>query len=90
VTRDNTTNFLLPGSEGSETDSSLEKNWSSSFRYRLDLGNSSTIGFIMTDREGKGYYNRVGGIDALIKITKSDQFTFQFLGSSTLYPEEIS
>lgn len=90
VTRDKNTNLLFPGVESSDTDTYEKKNWSSSLRYRLDLGNSSTIGFIVTDREGESYFNRLGGIDGLIKITKSDQLSFQFLGSSTLYTEQIS
>ncbi len=90
VTRDKRTNLIFPGVNGSDDTTLEEQVWSSSFRYRFDLGRSSTIGVLMTDREGDSYNNRVGGIDGLFRLSKSDTMTFQFLGSSTLYPEEIS
>lgn len=90
VTRDNTTNLIFPGAEGSDDTTLEEKVWSSSFRYRYDIGRSSTIGVLMTDREGDNYFNRVGGIDGLFRISKSDTLSFQFLGSSTMYPDNIS
>jgi len=90
VTRDNTTNLIFPGVEGSDDTTLEEKVWSSSFRYRFDVGRSSTIGVLMTDREGDSYNNRVGGIDGLFRLSKSDTLAFQFLGSSTMYPDDIS
>ncbi len=89
-TRDNRTNLIFPGVSGSEETSLEQKVWSSSFRYRYDLGKSSTIGVLMTDREGDNYFNRVGGLDGIIRFSESDTLTFQILKSSTLYPEEIS
>ncbi|MEN8154797.1 MAG: DUF5916 domain-containing protein [Acidobacteriota bacterium] len=90
VTRDNSTNLLFPGVDGSDDTTLEQKVWSSVARYRYDIGKSSTIGFIMTDREGENYFNRVGGVDGLIRISKSDTLTFQVMGSSTIYPEEIA
>ncbi|MCK5004555.1 MAG: carbohydrate binding family 9 domain-containing protein [Candidatus Aminicenantes bacterium] len=90
VTRDATTNLIFPGATGSDDTTLEEKIWSSSFRYRYDIGRSSTVGVLMTDREGDNYFNRVGGIDGLFRISKSDTLSFQFLGSSTMYPDEIS
>ncbi len=90
VTRDNTTNLIFPGVDGSDDTTLEEKVWASSFRYRIDTGRSSTIGVLMTDREGDSYFNRVGGIDGLFRISKSDTLSFQFLGSSTLYPDNIA
>lgn len=90
VTRDNTTNLVFPAVDGSDDTTIEDKVWSSSFRYRFDAGRSSTIGVLMTDREGDSYFNRVGGIDGLFRISKSDTLTFQFLGSSTMYPDDIS
>lgn len=90
VTRDNSTNLLFPGVDGSDDTTLEQKVWSSVARYRYDVGKSSTIGFIMTDREGENYFNRVGAVDGIIRISKSDTFTFQVIGSSTIYPEEIA
>ncbi len=60
-------------------------------RYRRDLGESSSIGALVTAREGAdGYYNRVAGIDGLWRATDSDSFTFQALTSQTRYSVAIA
>jgi hypothetical protein len=46
---------------------------------------NSTIGVILTDREGEGYYNRVAGVDGNFRLTPTDTVTFQVLGSGTKY-----
>lgn len=87
--QDRITNLLFPGSESSNSTSMNQKAHSTVLRYRRDFGSYSTIGLLITDREGKNYHNRVAGIDGLIRVTKSDTIVFQFLGSDTLYPREI-
>jgi len=88
--QDHMTNLLFPGSEGSSSTSINRKSYSTVLRYRRDIGSASTLGLLVTDREGKGYHNRLAGIDCVFKIKKSDMLTFQFLGSHTQYPDEIS
>jgi hypothetical protein len=88
--QDHITNFLLPGSQGSRSRSLDMKTIGSVFRYRLDIGKSSTIGIVATDREGDEYYNRAVGIDGDLKVTPKDRIRFQFLGSQTKDPEAIS
>ncbi len=58
-------------------------------RYKRDIGASSAIGFLATDREGQDYFNRLGGFDGDLKITPKDQLTFQVLASQTSYPGEV-
>ncbi len=89
--QDSMTNLLFPGSQRSRrTSLPRNNNVGSVLRYRFDLGKSSTIGLLVTDREGNDYFNRLGGVDADLRITPKDQVKFQFLGSRTHYPGDIS
>ncbi len=89
LTHDRNTNLLLPGSQYSDQTSNDSGVYSNAFRYKYDIGKNSTIGLIATDREGENYFNRVFGIDGLLRITKDDTLEFQFLSSSTKYPNKI-
>jgi hypothetical protein len=62
----------------------------SALRYRRDVGRSSNLGVVFTDREGKDYFNRLAGLDGSLRITAKDQIMFQFLGSWTRYPHGVS
>ncbi|MCU0287828.1 MAG: DUF5916 domain-containing protein [Acidobacteria bacterium] len=84
--RDNITNLLFPGTESSEYTTLNQGSTASVIRYRRDIGNSSTLGFLFTGREGKDYYNRLAGFDGLLRIGGSDTIRFQGLASSTSYP----
>ena len=85
--QDEITNLLLPGSQGSESTTLEQKSIGSTVRYRRDIFSSSMIGVLLTDREGKDYYNRLAGVDGILKFTKKDQVRFQLLGSQTRYPD---
>jgi len=87
--QDNMTNFLFPGVEGSSSGSKDYKSQGSALRYKVDVSESSNIGLIATDREGKNYFNRVGGIDGDFRFTKTDLIRFQVLTSATQYPDSI-
>ncbi|MDQ1351766.1 MAG: hypothetical protein QG657_2071, partial [Acidobacteriota bacterium] len=88
--RDHMANFLFPGSQGSHSDSLEMGVVGSVLRYRRDIGKSSTLGCLVTDREGKGYFNRLAGLDGDLKVTPKDRIRFQFLGSQTQYPESVA
>ncbi len=90
VARDHITNYLFPGVEGSDSESSSRKSYGSVLRYRRDIFKSSTIGLILTDREGDDYYNRMAGFDGDIKFTPRDLLQFQVFGSRTRYPMTIA
>jgi len=90
LTHDKRTNLLFPSAEGSNETSLDSGVYSNVFRYKYDIGKSSTIGLIATDREGENYFNRVTGIDGLIRITKNDTLKFQFLHSLTKYPNDTA
>ncbi len=85
--RDEMTNLIFPGSEGSDSTSLSMGNSSSVFRYRRDIGRNSSIGLMATDREAGDYYNRVYGADGFFRHTSHDTFMFQFLGSATRYDD---
>jgi len=88
--RDNITNLLFPGSYGSASTSLDMKTLGSVLRYRLDLGKISTLGFLLTDREGNDYYNRLAGVDAFLRITPRKHITAQLLASQTRYPHQAA
>jgi len=88
--QDEITNFIFPASEGYDSESLDKRNMSTAFRYKRDIGKSSNLGILITDREGDKYYNRMGGLDGIVKFTQKDQIRFQVIKSSTKYPETIS
>jgi Domain of unknown function (DUF5916)/Carbohydrate family 9 binding domain-like len=53
-------------------------------RVNRDVGQQSTIGAIYTDREFDGSFNRIGGIDANIRLNSHWNVVGQALASSTL------
>ncbi len=52
-------------------------------RYRHALSQDSYLGFIFTDREHEGRYNRVVGPDGMIRVNQSSMLSFHALGSFT-------
>lgn len=88
--QDAITNLLFPGAEGSSSTSLNQNSYASVLRYRRDIGNASTLGCLLTDREGQNYHNRLAGVDGLLRFNQSDHIKFQFLGSQTAYPEETA
>jgi hypothetical protein len=88
--QDDITNMLFPSSEGSDDTSLDRENLSTAVRYRRDIGRASTFGVLVTDRECDGYFNRLGGVDGSLRISKRDRIRFQALGSTTDYPDSIS
>jgi len=83
-------NLILPGSQGSRTIPLNMTTLGTALRYRRDVGKASTVGLVLTDREGDEYHNRVAGFDGDFTLTRKDRVRFQVVGSQTLYPEEIS
>jgi uncharacterized protein DUF5916/cellulose/xylan binding protein with CBM9 domain len=84
--RDDLTNLLFPGSNGSSATSLDMETDDAVLRYRRDLGKSSAVGVLFTGREGDGYSNHVAGIDGRYRMNDADVFRGQFLRSRTAYP----
>ena len=88
--RDEITNLVVPGLDGSDSGSFETPNTSTVGRYRYDLRSNSTLGLIFTDREGSdGYFNRVASFDAQLRPTESDTFSIDAAWSSTQYSPEM-
>ncbi len=90
LVKDAVTNLIFPGNQYSTSLSIPESNLSGVFRYERDMRNHSTLGFLVTNRDGADYYNRVAGIDGNIRFSKKDEVGFQLLGSMTRYSPEIA
>lgn len=88
--QDNITNYLFPGIEGSDTESLQEKNQSSALRYKADIGKSSNLGILFTDRQNKHYFNRLASVDGNIKFSEQDIVRFQAMRSNTEYSDSIA
>ncbi len=88
--RDEVTNLLFPATEGSSSTQWDAQSTGTVFRYRHDIGASSTIGALITDREGDGYFNRLYGADLDLRFTPKDTLLLQVLESKTKYPLHIA
>lgn len=90
VARDEVTNLIIPGSQGSSFTSLAQENVSSAFRYRYNVGETSSVGAILTTRDGSDYLNHVYGLDGTFRVSSRDTITAQILGSQTEYPDLIA
>ena len=90
VARDEVTNLIFPGSQGSSSTQLDIETTATALRYRRDVGASSVIGLIATDRRGGDYWNRCGGIDGRIQFLDSDRIEFQVMASQTEYPDDVA
>lgn len=88
--QDKMTNLLLPATLGTGFAFLDQKSVGSVLRYSLDLGKRSTLGLMLTDREGTDYYNRLGGIDGDIWFSPTDKVQFQFIHAQSRYPDEVA
>ncbi len=89
--RDEITNLIFPAAEGTGMTTLDQQVTGSVARYRRDVGRSSTLGVLLTDREGgNGYYNRLGGIDGNVRLTQRDQVSFQAVRSRTQYADRTA
>jgi len=90
VAEDEITNLIVPGAEGSSVTTIPGSNRSSAFRYRYNVGETSSVGAMLTTRDGDGYNNRVFGFDGNFRVTAKDTITAQLLGSQGEYPLSLT
>jgi hypothetical protein len=86
ATNDTVTNLLFPGPFGSQTTSLAMENDAFVGRYTRGFGQASTIGALVTSREGDGYSNEVAGFDGRYFMNDQSTLRFQYLDSRTEYP----
>jgi hypothetical protein len=89
VMRDDITNLVFPGPQGSSATTIDTASTVGVFRYKRDFGSRYTAGLLATVREGPGYHNRVFGADLDFRFTPTNQIQLLVLGSSTEYPTDI-
>lgn len=90
VARDEVTNVLIPGAEESSASSFDQANTSSVGRYRFDFGGNSTLGVMITDREGEdGYSNRVFSGDLRYRLGKNDTLGANVAWTGTRYSSSM-
>ena len=90
ATNDTVTNLLFPGPFGSRVTSLAQDNDAFVGRYTRGFGRTSTIGALVTSREGDGYSNQVGGFDGRYFINDQSTLRFQYLDSRTEYPAAVA
>lgn len=89
--RDDVTNLLFPGPQGSRETSLEAPCQGTVLRYRRDVGRGSTLGLLVTDREGEnGYWNRTASLTGRVLATPRDLVRLQFMGSHTRYPGAVA
>ncbi|HXO19402.1 MAG TPA: DUF5916 domain-containing protein [Thermoanaerobaculia bacterium] len=90
VAQDRINNLIFPGPEGSGATSLEEDVTSAVVRYRRDVGQTSTLGFLYTGRQSTDYFNHVVGLDGNLRPSAANTFRFQYLTSRTDYPEAVA
>jgi hypothetical protein len=90
ATNDTVTNLLFPGPFGSSTTSLAQENDAFVGRYTRGFGRTSTIGALVTSRQGEGYLNEVAGFDGRYFMNDQSTLRFQYLDSRTEYPADTA
>lgn len=90
LTQDRVNNLIFPSNQGSAPHSLDEDVTAGVLRYRRDVGEGSTLGGLMTVREGEDYHNRVFGADAFLRLSPTNTVQAQLLRSETEYPSDVS
>ena len=87
---DENTSFIIPQSLSSRIATLAdEKSDVAIARYRFDIFQNSTVGALITNREGSGYSNRVSSLDGTLRPTDQDTIYLQAMHSASEYPQQI-
>ncbi|KGJ88739.1 carbohydrate binding family 9 domain-containing protein [Thalassotalea sp. ND16A] len=89
ITQDNRTNIILPGNLFSSIAEIDDDSFSAALRYRYDVDEDLSFGFISTLRSADDYANLVSGIDAKYKLSLSNSVIAQVLTSDSEYPNYL-
>ena len=84
---DTQTSFMIPTNDASSVVSLGDTGSDVSvLRYRQDVLENSSVGTVVTHREGGDYSNTVAGVDGRWRLTGSDVINVQLLSSQSEYP----
>ncbi len=84
------TNLLFPGLFESDSETLEQENTAIVGRYSYGFADTSSVGMLLTARDGDDYQNVVGGIDGRWKINDQHWFNFQHLQTETEYPDAVA
>ena len=87
---DDLTNLIFPGAFGSESESLAQTNTAFVGRYALGFGDASSLGALLTARDGDDYSNTVGGLDLRWKLSDHHSIQAHYLRSNTEYPDVVA
>jgi hypothetical protein len=90
LTQDRVNALVFPANQRSRSTLLNEEVTTGVLRYRRDVGQASTVGMLYTGRGGEGYQNHVAGVDALLRLSRSNTFRAQLLRSLTEYPDLVA
>ena len=90
VAQDSATNLLFPGAFSSNSTTIVEDNTVFVGRYSRGFSNASSVGALLTSRDGNDYSNVVGGLDFRWRINDQHAIRGQFLRSATDYPDAVA
>lgn len=88
--QDDVTNLLFPGPFGSDSTSLALENTAFVGRYNRSFGDASSVGALVTARDGDDYQNTVAGLDTRWKINDQHSVNAQYLSSTTEYPLDVA
>ena len=89
--RDEINNVLLPANNSNRLVTLDGRVDNAVARWRRDVGDSSNIGLMVTDRDGEnGYFNRVATLDGDIFFDERSRFQWQAASSETQYPLDVA
>jgi len=86
LAEDAETNLLFPGVFSSDSETFDQSNTALVGRYSFGFANTSSLGVLLTARNGDDYENIVAGIDGRWKFNDQHAIEFQHLDSTTEYP----
>lgn len=90
LTRDRENTVRLPDTDGSRTGFLDGGITGGVFRYRRDVGPGSTVGALVTAREGQDYLNWVYGVDFFWRLSPRNTVRGQYLRSFTDDPDAFA
>ena len=84
------TNLLFPGLFESDSETLEQENTAIVGRYSYGFADTSSVGALLTARDGDDYRNVVVGIDGRWKINDQHRIEFQYLQTETEYPDAVA
>ncbi len=90
MAEDDVTNILFPGAFGSDGTTLDGGNTAFVGRYSRSFGDASSVGALLTSRQGDDYHNHVGGLDMRWRINDNHNLQVQYLRTDTEYPDEVA